>query len=134
MNNVWVNAATVCVLFTMAMHGATAQVAPISGATDAHAIRVGDMVRPAPPAPPGTETVDPQGQALRDRVLSNLHRRFDAAADPRTHLLTQQAARQHGWGYIADHFQQIDRSGTGAISFDDFKAYLQSRHGMAVSN
>ncbi|WP_133645340.1 EF-hand domain-containing protein [Paraburkholderia flava] len=140
MNKVWARVAMVCAVASLASQGAVAQVvthaagiAPISASIDAHMVRVGDMLRP-PPSPPTNDTPELRGQALHQHVLDQMQQRFDAAADPSTHLLTQQAAKDHGMGFIADHFQQIDRTGSGYISFDDFRHFLKARHGMAFSN
>ena len=140
MNRVWARVVMVCALSSLASHGAVAQVAmqvakaaPISGSIDGQMIRVGDMLRP-PPSPPSNDTPELRGQALHQHVLDQMKQRFDVAADPSTHLLTQQAAKDHGMGFIADHFQQIDRNGSGYISFEDFRNFLRARHGVAFSN
>lgn len=96
-------------------------------------MKIGDTLRMPPPDPPGTAVPEPQGQTLRDQVVANLKRRFDAAADPSTHLLSQAAAKQAGLGYIADHFGEIDRSGSGYVSFDDLKRYLRHKNGPAFA-
>ncbi|MFM0596468.1 hypothetical protein [Paraburkholderia dilworthii] len=96
-------------------------------------LKVGDRLVSPPPDPAGTAVPEPQGQALREQVLANLKRRFTAAADPSTHLLTQAAAKQAGLGYIADHFHDIDRSGGGYVSFDDLERYLRQKNGPAFA-
>ncbi|KVE34079.1 hypothetical protein WS68_10815 [Burkholderia sp. TSV86] len=97
-------------------------------------VKVGDRLRMPPPDPVGTAIPQAQGQALRDQVLENMKQRFDVAADPSTHLLSLSGAKRSGWGYIADHFSEIDRSGSGYVSFEDLKRYLKARKGAAFTN
>lgn len=103
------------------------------GQTPARMLKVGDRLVTPPPDPAGTAVPEPQGQTLRDQVIANMKRRFDAAADPSTHLLSQAGAKQAGLGYVADHFGEIDRSGGGYISFDDLERYLRHKNGPAFA-
>lgn len=103
------------------------------GQAPARLLKVGDRLVSPPPDPAGTAVPEPQGQALREQVRASLKRRFTAAADPATQLLTRAGAKQAGLGYIADHFDDIDRSGGGYISFDDFERYLRQKNGPAFA-
>ncbi|MGH8779884.1 EF-hand domain-containing protein [Paraburkholderia sp.] len=40
--------------------------------------------------------------------------------------MTRAQAKQAGLGYVAEHFDAIDRSGSGKVSLDDVKQYLES--------
>lgn len=97
-------------------------------------VEVGEHMYAPPADPPGTATPQPTGRTLQAQVVADLRKRFDAAADPSTHLLSLAQAKGARWGYIVDHFQQIDRSGNGRISFADLLAYLKSKNGPAVSS
>ncbi|WP_284615262.1 EF-hand domain-containing protein [Aquabacterium humicola] len=67
------------------------------------------------------------GAALDAQALAKLKRRFDAADAQRSGALTRAQAERAGLGFVARHFEQIDRSGRGAVSFDDLKRYLAER-------
>ncbi|MFL9871906.1 EF-hand domain-containing protein [Paraburkholderia megapolitana] len=137
---------TLCLKALLAAVGLTSVAAALAnpyvsaGATgvDADApmqlLKVGDRIGTPPPDPVGTAVPEAEGQTLRDQVLANMKQRFDAAADPSTHLLSLADAKRSGWGYIADHFSAIDRSGSGYVSFDDLKRYLKAKKGAAFAN
>jgi hypothetical protein len=92
------------------------------------ATSAGPMVDPwVPPALRKPVAVPPsQGAELRAQVERKLKTAFDAAADS-TGALTRPRASAAGLGLIAQHFDEIDRSGTGAIRFEDVKRFLQQR-------
>jgi hypothetical protein len=72
-----------------------------------------------------------EGVALRAQVESKLRQDFDAAALSHAGSLTRQQAVSAGLGFIAKHFDEIDRQKSGAIRFDDVKRYLVE-HGAAL--
>ena len=74
--------------------------------------------RKASTAPPA------EGAALRAQVERKLKKAFDAADVNRTGSLTRQQASAAGLGFVARHFDQIDRQKTGTVRFDDVKRYL----------
>ena len=65
-----------------------------------------------------------RGAALDAQVEAKLRQRFEAAAGPGG-ALTREQARAAGLGAIADRFAAIDRSGRGAIAFEDYRRYLR---------
>jgi hypothetical protein len=67
-----------------------------------------------------------EGAALRAQVERKLREPFDAAAGS-TGTLTRIQARDAGLGFIASHFDAIDRRQTGTITFEDYKAFLKAR-------
>jgi hypothetical protein len=74
----------------------------------------------AGPAQPAT-----QGAALRALVEAKLRREFDAAAA--NGWLTRDQAAAAGLGFIAQHYEAIDRESRGAIRFEDYKRFLKAR-------
>ena len=50
-----------------------------------------------------------------------------AVADDARVEACREKARAAGLGYIANHFDAIDRQRTGAVSFDDVKRFLRAR-------
>ncbi|MCA8091613.1 EF-hand domain-containing protein [Burkholderia anthina] len=72
----------------------------------------------------GTQTT---GAALHAQVVRKLARQFGAADTQNTGSITQAQARAAGLGYVANHFRQIDASGSGRVSFSDVQRYMQAR-------
>ena len=70
-------------------------------------------------------TPSPEGAALRGRVEAKLRAPFEAAAPGGS--LTRGQARASGLGFIERHFDEIDATGRGAITFDDYKRFLKAR-------
>lgn len=101
---------------------------------EGHYIKVGEHMAAPPPDLPGTATPQPTGKTLQSQVVADLQQRFNAAADPSTHLLSQAQAKSAGWGYMVSHFNEIDQANKGYVSFDDFLRYLKSRKGPAFSS
>ncbi|VWC62289.1 EF-hand domain-containing protein [Burkholderia lata] len=112
---------------------AHAMIDSLAGETPAAFVKVGEHMRAPPPDPAGTATAQPTGAALQAQVHDRLKRRFDAAADPSTHLLSAERATAVGWGYVVDHFKEIDPSGKGSISYDDFERFLRAKKGPAFN-
>ena len=73
-----------------------------------------------------TPYVATEGEALKAQVRAKLKRRFEAAAGPGG-ALTAQQARSAGLGAIADHFGAIDRARRGAVRFEDYERFLETR-------
>jgi hypothetical protein len=73
---------------------------------------------------PATPT---EGAALRDQVEHKLKQGFDAADVGHTGAITREQARAGGLGYIAMHFDEMDRQKTGYVRFDDVKRFLRDR-------
>ena len=67
-----------------------------------------------------------RGAELDAQVERTLRQRFDSAASP-DGTLTREQARIAGLGRIAAEFDAIDRSGRGAIRFEDYRRHLRER-------
>ena len=72
-------------------------------------------------------TPPPAGAALRAAVERKLKQAFDEADVARTGSLTREQARAGGLGFVARHFDEIDRQRRGAVRFDDVKRYMVER-------
>ncbi|AYZ67304.1 EF-hand domain-containing protein [Burkholderia multivorans] len=72
----------------------------------------------------GTQTT---GAALHAQVVAKLARQFRAADTQNTGSVTEAQARAAGLGYVANHFRQIDATGSGRVSFSDVQRYMQTR-------
>jgi hypothetical protein len=66
-----------------------------------------------------------QGATLRAEIEQRLRAPFECAA--RDGLLTREQAAASGLGFIARHFDAIDRSRVGTIRFEDYKRFLKER-------
>jgi len=100
-----------------------------NAAAQAPAVRHGELCDPCvPPAVSKSISVDhapTRGAALRAEVEQRLRAPFDAAAVQG--LLTREQAQAAGLGFVARHFDAIDREGRGAIRFEDYKRFLKER-------
>ncbi|MBU9229436.1 EF-hand domain-containing protein [Burkholderia multivorans] len=116
----------------LAAAGAVLSAAAFAQASDAAApararqAQLGDpYVPPAARRPTaGTQTT---GAALHAQVVRKLARQFSAADTQNTGSITEAQARAAGLGYVANHFRQIDASGSGRVSFTDVQRYMQTR-------
>jgi hypothetical protein len=68
-----------------------------------------------------------EGAALRAQVERKLKQAFDTADVSHTGSLTRQQASSAGLGFVAKHFDEIDRQKIGAVRFDDVKRFLVAR-------
>ena len=80
-----------------------------------------------PEARSPSKTPPSEGSALRADVERKLKRAFDDADVGRTGSLTRQQATAAGLGFVARHFDEIDRQKRGAVRFEDVKRYLVER-------
>ena len=80
-----------------------------------------------PEARTPSKTPPSEGAALRADVERKLRQTFDDADIGRTGSLTRQQASAAGLGFVARHFDEIDRQKRGAVRFDDVKRYLVER-------
>ncbi len=80
-----------------------------------------------PEARKRSQAAPTEGAALRAEVERKLRRAFDDADVGRTGSVTRQQADAAGLGFVARHFDEIDRQGRGAVRFDDVRRYLVER-------
>jgi hypothetical protein len=81
-----------------------------------------------PPEAAKKARVEPasRGATLAQEVDRKLRARFDAAAGP-SGRLTREGAQAAGLGFIAQHFDAIDRRHAGRVSYEDYRQFLLSR-------
>lgn len=81
-----------------------------------------------PPALQGQPAApETRGAALQAQVERKLRESFDAADVGKRGVLTRDQARAAGLGVIVNHFDRIDSTGRGAVSFEDVQRYLRAR-------
>ncbi|MEK8030931.1 EF-hand domain-containing protein [Ideonella sp. DXS29W] len=82
---------------------------------------VPEAVRHTRPAPPS------EGDTLKALVEAKLRSRFDAADTSGQGHITRSQAEAAGLGFIARHFDTIDATGHGSISWAQVREYLAER-------
>lgn len=109
--------------------------------------RAGDPVPPTPAAPvthadpylpPAQRRPAPEpaasGAELQEQAVQKLRRRFEQADLDASGSLTQEEAQRAGLGFVAKHFDQIDRGHRGLVSFEDLQVFLAQRRKEADSS
>jgi len=66
------------------------------------------------------------GSSLQKQALGKLRQKFNEADREQSGRISRQQAQQAGFGFVANHFDAIDRQHRGSISFDELKAYLRA--------
>ena len=88
--------------------------------------------RPGPYVPPALRSPAPStpnsGQALRNEAMDKLRQRFREADLDASGKLTRAEAQRAGLGFVENNFDQIDRAGQGAVSFDDGRKFMAERN------
>lgn len=83
---------------------------------------------PRPPRPAGTP---PEPRMTEKSVAANFERqttaRFTAAAGSPNNMLSPSQAKEAGWGFVSDHFKEIDTSGSGYVGLADVLRFTASR-------
>lgn len=74
-------------------------------------------VAPAPKPSPAT-----MAQGVQDELSAQFQRASGARSS-----LTAQQAKQAGWGFVADHFGQIDTSGKGYVTLAEISSFMAAR-------
>lgn len=95
--------------------------APDSGQSPA---RSPEQIHVQPGVPRSTQPAL-SGKALDAHVLTQLKQRFDAADTDHVGRINVDQARSAGWGYLVNHFGQIDKAGRGTVSFDEIANYMR---------
>jgi hypothetical protein len=86
----------------------------------------GDRLSFPPPLPPGKVVPKMTMIGVQQELNKRLKSRFDAAAGL-DGKLTEQKARAAGWGFVADHFADIDKSGEGSVGLVQIQNYMGVR-------
>lgn len=119
-----------CCLLALGLAGAVgglAIAAPVNPPPVFQSTQRGPWV-PAAVAPQGAAKGEPtRGSALQAQAEAKLRADFDAAAAKHDGQLTRAQAEAAGLGYVARHFDRIDRRGAGAVRFEDLQQYSRQR-------
>jgi len=90
-------------------------------------VSAGERLGFPPPDPPGTVREPLTQQSLQKEVDNDLRQRFEEAAGHSNHLLTAQGAKDAGWGFMADHFAEIDDNRDGYLQFSEISGFMTAR-------
>ena len=86
-----------------------------------------DLGKP-PPLPVGSaQPAKPTEASVAHDVEQQIAQRFASAAGGSSNLLSQQQAKSAGWGFVSDHFSEIDRNGSGYVSLNDVLRFTAQR-------
>jgi hypothetical protein len=68
-----------------------------------------------------------QGEALQAQVEAKLRARFEAADSGAEGHISRAQAQAAGLGFVARHFDAIDTSGHGSVSWAQVRAWIAAR-------
>jgi hypothetical protein len=116
------------VFFSTCLAVAAAQAAPFLDPgkpplAQQQAAQAENRVRPASVG----ATLDADSQRL-------LRASFDAADSAHRGTLTREEAQAGGFGWVTNHFDEIDTARLGRVSFDDVARYYKSRQPASANN
>ncbi|WP_296228657.1 hypothetical protein [Ralstonia sp. UBA689] len=87
-----------------------------------------DLPKPPPPPAGWTPPPMPTEQSVTQDVENQITQRFTAATGGNPNgLLSRQQAKDAGWGFVSDHFAEIDRTGSGYVRLDDVLRFMSDR-------
>lgn len=72
------------------------------------------------------------GEALQQQALGKLRQRFNEADLDGNGAVTREEARKAGFGFLADHFAEIDTAHAGQVTFDDLRRHMAARRRQAL--
>jgi hypothetical protein len=85
-----------------------------------------------PPAdPPGTVRPAMTAETIQKQLDQQMQTRFEAAAGT-SGKLTAQQARDAGWGFVADHFDEITKGKRKTVGLADIQAFMSVRSPLAA--
>jgi len=79
-----------------------------------------------PPDPSGIKRPKMTADSVRQEFDQRLKNKFAAAAGPSGRLTAQQA-KDAGWGFIADHFDEIAGNNGDSVSLDEVRGFMAAR-------
>lgn len=95
----------------------------MAGAVDAQAPLGADAQLPPALRNRPADASPAAGAALRAQALAKLEAQFRAADLDGNRTLSREEAK--GFGFVSRHFDAIETRGSGAVSFDELRAYLE---------
>jgi hypothetical protein len=99
--------------------------AAVTLALATHSFAYDDLGVP-PPDPAGTVQVPLTNATVQKELDQRLADRFQSVvgSSPR---LTEQQAKDASWGFVSDHFAEIDREKKGYVTVEDIEAFKDAR-------
>ncbi|MCO4316998.1 EF-hand domain-containing protein [Phyllobacterium sp. 21LDTY02-6] len=91
-----------------------------------------DDIGQPPPDPVGTVYPEMTPELVQKKVEEQIRAQFEKAAGPSGYLIDAQQAQASGWGFVVDHFAQIDKNGDGSVSLSDISNFLSARTPQAL--
>ena len=78
------------------------------------------------PRPTGTKHVELNAANVQKTLDSELRATFNAASGGSNQLTAQQAI-DAGWGFLADHFAEVDVNHDGYVNFSEVQSFFDAR-------
>lgn len=88
--------------------------------------RAAEELGAPPPEPAGTVLRPVTNDTIREELDKRLVDRFTAAAGSSPYLTAAQA-KEAGWGFVSDHFAEIDKVRRGYVTIKEVRAFLDAR-------
>jgi hypothetical protein len=85
-----------------------------------------DDLVPPPPDPVGTTYPKKTELSVQKAVETKLKTQFETVAGSSS-TLTAKQAKDAGWGFVSDHFGQIDRDRDGFVTLGDVVNFMAAR-------
>lgn len=91
-----------------------------------HTMANDDIGHP-PRDPVGTVYPDMTPQFVQSKVDEQIKAQFEQATGPSGYVLSAEQAKTSGWGFVADHFSEIDLDRDGYVALSDITRFLSAR-------
>jgi hypothetical protein len=89
-------------------------------------LRVSEELGTPPPDAPGVVPPEITPENMQRLFDADLRDRFESATGA-SGILTLKHANDAGWGFIGDHFAEIDRNRDGYLTFDEVQTFFDAR-------
>ncbi|ATU90717.1 hypothetical protein [Phyllobacterium zundukense] len=90
-------------------------------------VKAKDRMGFPPPDPAGTVSTPLTRESVQAEMDAELKAKFDEATKHSNQMLTEKGAVDAGWGFLADHFAEIDRDRDGYLRFEEVSVFMDAR-------
>ncbi len=90
-------------------------------------VKAKDRMAFPPPDPAGTVSTPLTRESVQAEMDAELKAKFEEAAKHSNQMLTIQGTKDAGWGFLADHFAEIDKDRDGYLRFEEVSTFMNAR-------